>query len=53
MQGHMPLMWATYLGDALSIDLLLKHSANLNLKDDVSLLPLHWAVVRGNGAILR
>ncbi|KIO01802.1 hypothetical protein M404DRAFT_99827, partial [Pisolithus tinctorius Marx 270] len=47
------LMWAAYQGDALSVDLLLKHSANLNLKDNVSLLLLHWAVVRGNRAILR
>ncbi|KIO01817.1 hypothetical protein M404DRAFT_1002774 [Pisolithus tinctorius Marx 270] len=46
-------MWAAYQGDALSVDLLLKHGANPNLKDDVGLSPLHWAVVRGNRAILR
>jgi len=37
----------------LSVDLLLKHGANPNLKDDVGLSPLHWAVVRGNRVILR
>ncbi|KIO00062.1 hypothetical protein M404DRAFT_1004177 [Pisolithus tinctorius Marx 270] len=46
-------MWAAYQGDALSVDLLLKHGANPDLKDDVGLSPLHWAVVRGNRAILR
>ncbi|KAI6101759.1 ankyrin repeat-containing domain protein [Pisolithus croceorrhizus] len=53
MQGHTPLMWAAYQGDALSVDLLLKHGANPNLKDDAGLTPLHWAVVRGNRAVLR
>lgn len=46
-------MWAAYQGDALSVDLLLKHGANTNLKDDAGLTPLHWAVVRGNRVILR
>ncbi|KAG1807153.1 DHHC palmitoyltransferase-domain-containing protein [Suillus subaureus] len=53
LQGHTSLMWAAYQGDALSVDLLLKHGANPNLKDDVGLTPLHWAVVRGNRVILR
>ncbi|KAI6142395.1 hypothetical protein BKA82DRAFT_4192141 [Pisolithus tinctorius] len=37
MQGHTPLRWAAYQGDALSIDLLLK-------QDNVSLSLLRWAV---------
>ncbi|KAH0833938.1 DHHC palmitoyltransferase-domain-containing protein [Lanmaoa asiatica] len=45
LQGHTSLMWAAYQGDALSVDLLLKHGANPNLKDDVGLSPLHWAVM--------
>ena len=41
-------MWAAYQGDALSVEILLKHGANLNTRDDSGLTPLHWAVVRGN-----
>ncbi|KAI0247232.1 ankyrin repeat-containing domain protein [Lactifluus subvellereus] len=46
--GHTALMWAAYQGDALSVELLLKHGANPNTRDDAGLTPLHWAVVRGN-----
>lgn len=52
-QGHTALMWAAYQGDALSVDLLLKHGANTKLKDDSGLTPLHWAVVRGNRVCIR
>jgi hypothetical protein len=41
-------MWAAYQGDALSVEMLLKHGANANTRDDAGLTPLHWAVVRGN-----
>ncbi|KAH9886691.1 DHHC palmitoyltransferase-domain-containing protein [Cubamyces lactineus] len=52
-QGHTSLMWAAYQGDALSVDLLLKHGASPNTKDDTGLTPLHWAVVRGNRVCIR
>ena len=46
-------MWAAYQGDALSVDLLLRHGASPNTKDDSGLTPLHWAVVRANRLIIR
>ncbi|KAI0282708.1 ankyrin repeat-containing domain protein, partial [Russula brevipes] len=46
--GHTALMWAAYQGDALSVEMLLKHGANPNARDDSGLTPLHWAVVRGS-----
>ena len=46
-------MWAAYQGDALFVDLLLRHGANSNLKDDAGLTSLHWAVVRGNQVAIR
>jgi ankyrin repeat protein len=46
-------MWAAYQGDALSVELLLKHGASPNTKDDTGLTPLHWAVVRGNRTCIR
>jgi palmitoyltransferase len=46
-------MWAAYQGDGLSVELLLKHGADPNTKDDAGLSPLHWAVVRGNRMIIR
>jgi hypothetical protein len=51
--GHTSLMWAAYQGDALSVDLLLKHGASTNTRDDAGLSPLHWAVVRGNRVCIR
>jgi palmitoyltransferase ZDHHC13/17 len=47
------LMWAGYQGDALSVELLLKHGASPNTHDDAGLTPLHWAVVRGNRVCIR
>lgn len=41
-------MWAAYQGDALSVELLLKHGASVAVRDNAGLTPLHWAVVRGN-----
>jgi hypothetical protein len=36
------------LGDALSIDLLLKHGASVQARDTAQLTPLHWAAVKGS-----
>jgi palmitoyltransferase len=47
-QGHTSLMWAAYQGDAISVDILIKHGASIAAKDSAGLTPLHWAVVRGN-----
>ncbi|KAL4402174.1 palmitoyltransferase Akr1 [Malassezia pachydermatis] len=47
-QGHTSLMWAAFQGDALSVDVLLKHGAAVDVVDMDGLTPLHWAVVHGN-----
>lgn len=47
-EGHTPLMWAAFQGDALSVDVLLKHGASVHTVDESGLTPLHWAVARGN-----
>lgn len=47
-QGHTSLMWGCYQGDAISVDVILKHGASVSVKDSAGLTPLHWAVVRGN-----
>jgi hypothetical protein len=39
-------------GDALSIDLLLKHGASLHARDAAQLTPLHWAAVKGSRACI-
>lgn len=46
-------MWAAYQGDALSVELFLKHGASPTARDAAGLTPLHWAVVRGNRIIIR
>ncbi|KAG8741634.1 palmitoyltransferase akr1, partial [Ceratobasidium sp. 428] len=51
--GHTALMWAAYQGDALSVDLLLKHGASVSAVDMAGLTPLHWSVVRGNRMCIR
>lgn len=48
LQGHTSLMWAAFQGDALSVDVLLKHGASVDTRDESGLTPLHWAVVRGS-----
>lgn len=47
-QGHTSLMWACYQGDAISSEILLKHSASISARDASGMTPLHWAIVRGN-----
>lgn len=64
--GHTALMWAAYQGelrkralqltsgDALSVDLLIRHGASVKESDNAGLTPLHWAVVKGSvGCIKR
>jgi palmitoyltransferase ZDHHC13/17 len=45
---HTSLMWAAYQGDALSVELSLKHGANPNTRDDVGLTPL-----RGPSSVIK
>jgi palmitoyltransferase len=48
LQGHTPLMWAAYQGDAISVEILLKHSADPLLQDEKGMSALHWGVVKAN-----
>jgi palmitoyltransferase ZDHHC13/17 len=43
-------MWAAYQGDAISVDILLKHSADPSLQDEKGMTALHWGVVKANKA---
>ncbi|WFD44041.1 protein S-acyltransferase [Malassezia psittaci] len=47
-QGHTSLMWAAFQGDAMSVQILLKHGASVHTSDEAGLTPLHWAVVAGS-----
>ncbi|KAK4687601.1 hypothetical protein P7C73_g2516, partial [Tremellales sp. Uapishka_1] len=51
--GHTALMWAAYQGDAISVDLLIRHGASVVTRDNAGLTPLHWAVVKGNKACIK
>ena len=46
-QGHTPIMWAAFQGDALSVDILLRWGADVKSRDAAGLSALHWATVRG------
>ncbi|KAJ9106105.1 hypothetical protein QFC21_001247 [Naganishia friedmannii] len=46
--GHTALMWAAWQGDAISIDLLLKHGASVDATDNSHLTPLHWATIKAS-----
>ena len=46
--GHTSLMWAAYQGDAISVDLLLRHGASTSATDNAGMTPLHWAAVKGS-----
>ncbi|CAO1631791.1 unnamed protein product [Parajaminaea phylloscopi] len=52
-EGHTPLMWAAYQGDAISVSLLLSYGSNIHASDVAGLTPLHWAVVKGNRLCIR
>lgn len=52
-QGHTALMWAAYQGDAISVDILLKHGADVHKRDGAGLTAMHWAVVKGNRLCIR
>ncbi|OCF34803.1 palmitoyltransferase AKR1 [Kwoniella heveanensis BCC8398] len=51
--GHTALMWAAYQGDAISVDLLIRHGASVNVSDNAGMTPLHWAAVKGNKVSIR
>ncbi|EPQ26387.1 uncharacterized protein PFL1_06035 [Pseudozyma flocculosa PF-1] len=52
-QGHTALMWAAYQGDAISVDILLKHGSDVHKRDASGLTAMHWAVVKGNRLCIR
>lgn len=52
-QGHTALMWAAYQGDAISVDILLKHGSDVHKRDSAGLTAMHWAVVKGNRLCIR
>lgn len=51
--GHTALMWASWQGDAISVDLLLRHGASVAAMDNAQLTPLHWASVKGSRACVK
>jgi ankyrin repeat protein len=66
--GHTALMWAAYQGgwvccvarprlmaqgDAISVDLLLRHGASVATADNAGMTPLHWAAVKGSKACIK
>ncbi len=46
-------MWAAYQGDAISVDILLKHGSDVHKRDGAGLTAMHWAVVKGNRLCIR
>ena len=48
-----PLLPLTALGDAISVDLLLRHGASPIATDNAGMSPLHWAAVKGSSACIR
>lgn len=46
-------MWAAYQGDAISVDLLIRHGASTLARDNAGMTPLHWAAVKGSKACIQ
>lgn len=46
-------MWAAYQGDAISVDLLIRHGASTSATDNAGMTPLHWAAVKGSKACIQ
>lgn len=47
-----PLHWASYQGDILTVNALLKYGADVNKTDQTQMTPLHWAFIRGYKSVL-
>lgn len=48
-----PLRYAVHHGDAKAVEILLRHGANPNARDDYLATPLHEAAMRGHSEIIR
>ncbi|ANZ75654.1 BA75_02854T0 [Komagataella pastoris] len=48
-----PLHWASYRGDALTVDILLKHGADVTMVDNKGFTPLYWALTRPDIRIIK
>lgn len=46
------LHWASYQGDILTVNALLKYGADVNKVDKTQMTPLHWAFIRGYKSVL-
>ncbi|CAG8601868.1 224_t:CDS:2 [Acaulospora colombiana] len=46
-------MWAAYQGDAISVDIIIKHGAEVTLQDEKGMTALHWGVVKANKSVIR
>lgn len=47
-----PLQWAAYQGDALSVEGLLAHGANVNRVDNTGFTALHWGLIKASNSCL-
>ncbi|KAI8868005.1 hypothetical protein GQ42DRAFT_164434 [Ramicandelaber brevisporus] len=45
--GRTALLWAAYMGDAESVQVLLKFGANPGVYDSIGFTPLHWIASKG------
>jgi ankyrin repeat protein len=57
MRPLLPPQWTTPnvsdIGDAISVDLLLRHGASPHQTDNSGMTPLHWASVKGSKASIK